>query len=65
MIPPVVRVSNDNSLGWVIAQVRAAGVQTTKDGASRPLSFESAWIELYERRDGKWLRVGNVSNFTP
>jgi hypothetical protein len=65
MIPPVVRVSNDNSLGWVIAQVRASGVQTTKDGASRPLSFESAWIELYERRDGKWLRVGNVSNFKP
>ena len=65
LVPPVVRVSNDGSLGWVIAQVRAAGVQTTQDGGSQPLTFESAWIELYERRDGTWYRIGNVSNFKP
>jgi hypothetical protein len=65
LVPPVVRVSNDGSLGWVIVQVRAAGVQTTQDGSSQPLSFESAWIELYERRGDSWYRVGNVSNFKP
>jgi hypothetical protein len=65
LVPPVVRVSNDGSLGWVIVQVRAAGVQTTQDGGSRPLTFESAWIELYERRGDSWYRVGNVSNFRP
>ena len=65
VVPPVVRVSNDGSLGWVIVQVRAAGVQTTQDGGSQPLAFESAWIELYERRAGTWYRVGNVSNFKP
>ena len=65
VVPPVVRVSNDGSLGWVIVQVRVTGVQSTQDGGSRPLSFESAWIELYERRDGSWYRVGNVSNFKP
>ena len=65
LVPPVVRVSNDGSLGWVIVQVRAAGVQTTQDGGSQPLAFESAWIELYERRGGNWHRVGNVSNFKP
>jgi len=65
VVPPLVRVSNDGSLGWVIAQVRAAGVQTTQDGASKSLSFESSWIELYERRGGRWYRVGNVSNFKP
>ena len=65
VVPPVVRVSQDGSLGWVIAQVRAAGTQATKDGKSRPVAFESAWIELYERRDGTWFRVGNVSNFKP
>jgi hypothetical protein len=63
LVPPLVRVSEDGSLGWVIVQVRAAGVQTTADGGSRPLAFESAWIELYERREGRWYRVGNVSNF--
>lgn len=65
LVPPIVRVSNDGSLGWVIVQVRAAGVQTTQDGGSQPLAFESAWIELYERRGGSWYRVGNVSNFKP
>ena len=65
VVPPVVRVSNDGSLGWVIAQVRASGVQTTQDGTSRPLAFESAWIELYERRGDSWQRIGNVSNFKP
>jgi hypothetical protein len=63
LVPPVVRVSKDGSLGWVIVQVRGAGVQTKQDGSTQPLEFESAWIELYERRGGGWARVGNVSNF--
>lgn len=65
LVPPIVRVSSDGSLGWVIVQVRGAGVQTTRDGGSRPVAFESAWIELYERRGGVWYRIGNVSNFKP
>ena len=65
VVPPVVRVSADGSLGWVIVQVRGAGMQTTQQGSSQPLAFESAWIELYERRGGDWYRVGNVSNFKP
>lgn len=65
VVPPIVRVSDDGSLGWVIVQVRATGVQTTQEGGSKPLAFESAWIELYERREGSWYRIGNVSNFRP
>ncbi len=65
LVPPIVRVSNDGSLGWVIVQVRGVGMQTTQEGDSQPLAFESAWIELYERRGGSWLRVGNISNFKP
>lgn len=61
--PPIAQVSRDGTLGWVIVQVRARGEQTTSSGATRPLAFESAWIELYEKRDGEWKRVGNVSNF--
>ena len=62
-VDPVVTVSADGTLGWVIVQVQARGVQTTADGKSEPLEFQSAWIELYEKRKGRWLRVGNVSNF--
>jgi len=64
LVPPVVNVSRDGTLGWVICQVGAEGTQSS-DGKEQPLSFVSAWIELYEKRDGAWRRVGNVSNFRP
>jgi hypothetical protein len=53
---PVVKVSGDGTLGCT---------QAATGGEKRPLAFESAWIELYEKRDGRWYRVGNVSNFKP
>ncbi|HEY7573852.1 MAG TPA: nuclear transport factor 2 family protein [Thermoanaerobaculia bacterium] len=63
LVAPIVRVSRDGSLGWLIAQVQAAGVRTDASGRETPIAFTSAWIELYEKRDGRWLCVGNVSNF--
>jgi hypothetical protein len=63
MVPPVVKVSPDGRLGWAIVQVRARGVQTRPDGSQAPLEFQSGWIELYEKRGGRWYRTGNVSNF--
>lgn len=64
-VPPVVKVSADGSLGWVIVQVEARGEQTTEDGTIVPVEFVSAWIELYEKRDGNWVAIGNLSNFKP
>ena len=64
-VPPIVKVSADGSLGWVVAQVEAKGEQTTPEGKTEPLEFVSAWIELYEKRNGRWVVVGNVSNFRP
>lgn len=58
MVPPVVKVSADGTLGWVIVQVEAKG---TRAGAT--YQFQSAWIELYEKQRGAWVNVGNVSNF--
>lgn len=63
LVPPVIRVSRDGSLGWVIAQVTASGIQRTEDGTERPIEFVSAWIELYEKQGNRWVRTGNVSNF--
>lgn len=65
LVPPVVKVSADGTLGWVVVQIVARGEQTGPDGAVAPVEFVSAWIELYEKRNGRWLRVGNVSNFRP
>ena len=65
LIAPEVRISKDGSLAWLIAQVTASGIQTTDGGKQEPIEFTCAWIELFERKDGKWIRVGNVSNFKP
>lgn len=64
-VPPEVTVSPDGRQGWVIVQVEAEGTQAQEDGSSAEVKFVSAWIELYERRDGRWWRTGNVSNFRP
>jgi len=65
LLEPIVKVSNDGTLGWVIVQVAARGVQTDEDGTKKPIEFISAWIELYEKRNGRWYGIGNVSNFRP
>lgn len=64
-IPPIVKVSKDGSLGWVIVQIEAKGEQTVPDGRVMPLEFVSSWISLYEKQGGRWVSVGNVSNFKP
>ncbi len=62
---PIVTVSSDGTLGWVIAEVEGEGLREGEDGHAEPMRFISAWIELY-RRDGEaWALIGNVSNFRP
>ena len=65
VIPPQVRVSRDATLGWVIAQVQIVGTRQMSDGTSLEFDDTWAWIELYEKQDGRWLRIGNVSNHKP
>ena len=56
---------NHGSLGWVIAEVEIKGTRTSDDGESMPVEAIWAWIELYEKREGVWKAVGNVSNRRP
>jgi hypothetical protein len=63
--PPVVRISADGTLGWLIAEVEVRGTQVSDDGAETPVDAIWAWIELYEKRGGVWKQIGNVSNRRP
>lgn len=65
LVEPVVKVSADGTLGWVIAQVEVEGTQKTAVGEDVPFRFVSAWIELYEKVNGRWRCTGNVSNMKP
>jgi len=60
---PVVGISDDGSLAWSLVQVKVAGRQMTDDGGQREIAFTCAWITVYERRGGKWIRRGEVSSF--
>lgn len=63
--PPRVELSEDGTLGWLIAQVEVKGTQLLQDGSKQPLQGTWAWIELYRREETGWKLVGNVSNAKP
>jgi hypothetical protein len=56
--PPIVSVSNDASLAWMIVNVR---VRRTKSGEE--LRFRYAGIETFEKRAGRWIKVVEVGTF--
>lgn len=59
---PIVVISDDGTVGWLIAEVAARGSRKTAEGTEEPLEFVAAWIELYRKIEGRWRLVGNVSN---
>ncbi len=65
LIDPIVRVSDDGTLGWLIAQVEIVGTQIRGDGERVRIDSVWAWIELYEKIDGRWVRVGDVASVKP
>jgi hypothetical protein len=61
---PIVRVSRDGTLGWVMAEVEVRG--ETGEATSREEFHDVwAWVELYQKIEGHWRLVGNVSNRRP
>lgn len=61
--PPIVRVSADGTMGWVITRLRVRRTQKDASGAPKEARFVYAGIMTYEKRDGRWVRVANVSTF--
>ncbi len=62
---PIVRVSKDGSMAWMITRVRVRRTQRDAAGAEKEERFVYAGIMTYEKRDGRWVRVANVSTFEP
>ena len=62
---PIIRISNDASMAWMITRTRVRRVQKTADGAEKEEKFVYAGIMTYEKRAGRWLRVANVSTSEP
>jgi hypothetical protein len=63
--PPVVRISDDGSMAWVISRLKVRRSSPDAQGVTRERSFVYAGIMTYERRAGRWIKVANVSTFEP
>ena len=60
---PIIRVSEDASMAWMITRTRVRRVQKNAAGEEKEEKFVYAGIMTYEKRDGRWGRVANVSTF--
>lgn len=58
----IVRISDDGSLGWLIAEVEVQGTMPDEEGGRSTFHDIWAWIELYEKTEEGWRLTGNVSN---
>lgn len=62
---PIVGVSKDGTLGYVISRVRAHRIEADAKGNEKQVRFVYAGIMVYEKQNGKYVRVANVSTFEP
>ena len=63
--PPVIRISPDGKMAWMIVRMKAKYTHTDEKGEKRAKEFVCAWLSTYEKQDGRWLHVANASTFRP
>jgi hypothetical protein len=52
-------------MGWMIVRVKVAYTKTDKSGKKSSEETVMAWMSTYEKREGKWMHVANVTTTTP
>lgn len=60
---PIISISHDGSMAWMIVRVLVERTITDPDGAKKAEHFVYAGITTYEKRNGQWLKVVNASTF--
>ncbi len=60
---PVVRLSDDGSMGWVLSRTKVRRVVRSAEGPDTERNFVYAGIMIYQRHNGAWKRVANASTF--
>jgi hypothetical protein len=63
--PPIIRISPDGKMGWMIARVRIAYTKTDAGSATSKEDTVMAWMSAYEKHEGKWLLVANATTSKP
>ncbi len=60
---PVIGLSEDGTVGWVISRVSVKGARELNDSTKREISFICSWMTLYRRVNGAWVTEAEVSTF--
>ena len=60
---PIVRVSSDGKMGWIIVRVRIAYTETDTSGKKTRQDSVGAWMSPYEKLDGNWMMTAVTSTF--
>lgn len=65
LAPPLIRISPDGQMAWVIVQKRVRLTSPDSVGVLRPEHTIFAWVELYEKRAGSWTLMAVASTDRP
>ena len=57
LAPPDVHISPDGTVAWLRGEVEIRASQVDAAGRSQPLHFRAAWLDIYEKRAGRWRLV--------
>ena len=60
---PIVHVSPDGKMGWMIVQVRIAYTETDVSGKKTNQDSVAAWMSTYEKQNGNWIMTAVTSTF--
>jgi hypothetical protein len=63
MEAPIVRVSKDASMAWVIVRVKVRRTQKDVSGKETETKFIYPGNMTYEKQNNKWTTIANVSTF--
>ncbi len=64
LMEPVVKVSDDGSLGWTIVKVKIEAERKVEDKMHQ-INHVWTWITLYKSENNVWIRMGEVSSSKP
>lgn len=60
---PIIHLSTDASMAWVIGEIRVRASQEMAEGKERDFSFRCSWVSIYEKQEGEWAQVVDASCF--
>jgi ketosteroid isomerase-like protein len=63
--PPLMKISADGSLAWVVRRVGVDREEPDGSGGHRRRQFVSAYTSTFEKSDGEWRMTTVTSTFAP